>query len=228
MATREVDYESIDISSNAAGLAALQALGLSTVPIVTVGEEHATGARLDHVADLLGIVHDDTPLLAPEALIERLIIVLKTSMRLTSQIPPERLGDGLPHRDRSYLGLANHLIEIAVGFVEVTLGARLSGRRAAAVPLVELNVESLATRCDDIVQSIELLLTSPRKRWDGTVETYAGDQDLHQVLERTTWHCAQHARQLAMVLEILGIEPDEPLAPDTFVGLPMPTEVWDG
>lgn len=187
-----------------------------------------TGVRLDRVADLLGIDHDDTPALAPEALIERLIIVLKTSMRLAGQIPAERLGDGLPHRDRSYLGLANHLVEIAAGFLEVAAGARLSGRRAAAVPNVELDVEALAVRCRDVMQAIELLLTSRQVRWDRTVETFAGDQDLHRVLERTTWHCAQHARQLAMVLGILGLEPAEPLGQNELAGLPMPTEVWDG
>jgi hypothetical protein len=50
---------------------------------------------------------------------------------------------------------------------------------------------------------------------------------LHEYLERTTWHCGQHVRQLVMVLDMLGIEPDRPPSKETFVGLPMPDKVWD-
>ena len=56
---------------------------------------------------------------------------------------------------------------------------------------------------------------------------YYGDVSLHEYLERTTWHSAQHVRQLVMVLGTLGIEPDRPPASETFAGLPMPDKVWD-
>ena len=52
--------------------------------------------------------------------------------------------------------------------------------------------------------------------------TYFGSQTLHQVLERAVWHSAQHARQLMMVLQGLGISPDGPLAEEDLAGLPMP------
>ncbi len=56
--------------------------------------------------------------------------------------------------------------------------------------------------------------------WDGPGQTtdfsrkanvYYGDVTLHEYLERTTWHSGQHVRQLMMVLDMLGIEPDAPL-----------------
>jgi hypothetical protein len=50
---------------------------------------------------------------------------------------------------------------------------------------------------------------------------------LHEYLERTTWHSGQHVRQLVMVLEMLGIEPDKPPTSEMFTGLPMPDKVWD-
>jgi len=31
-----------------------------------------------------------------------------------------------------------------------------------------------------------------------------------------------------MLLRMANIEPDRPLGDDAFVGLPMPTSVWDG
>jgi len=47
------------------------------------------------------------------------------------------------------------------------------------------------------------------------------------VLERTTWHVAQHARQLERLLELRGITPDPRLAPSLLTGLPLPEDVWD-
>ena len=51
----------------------------------------------------------------------------------------------------------------------------------------------------------------------------AGGQRKVQSLE----HSGQHVRQLVMVLEMLGIEPDRPPTKETFAGLPMPDKVWD-
>jgi hypothetical protein len=75
-----------------------------------------------------------------------------------------------------------------------------------------------------------------RAWWDGAGRTtdfsrrarvYYGDVSLHEYLERTTWHSAQHVRQLVMVLGTLAIEADRPPAAETFAGLPMPDKVWD-
>jgi hypothetical protein len=46
-------------------------------------------------------------------------------------------------------------------------------------------------------------------------------------MERTVWHAGQHSRQLMWVLEGLGIQPNQPLGPEVFAGLPMPESVWD-
>jgi hypothetical protein len=52
-------------------------------------------------------------------------------------------------------------------------------------------------------------------------------QSMHQLFERTTWHSAQHARQLAAVLERFGIEPNVRLTPDDLAGLPLPERLWE-
>jgi hypothetical protein len=45
-------------------------------------------------------------------------------------------------------------------------------------------------------------------------------------LERTTWHAAQHLRQLYSMLERMGKNPIDPLHDADFKGLPLPKEVW--
>ena len=60
------------------------------------------------------------------------------------------------------------------------------------------------------------------------VQTYYGPQMLHELLERTTWHCGQHVRQWFMLLGMQGITPAVKLDDAAFAGLPMPSSVWDG
>ena len=59
------------------------------------------------------------------------------------------------------------------------------------------------------------------------MKTYYGERPLHELLERCTWHSAQHARQIIAVLERLGIKPDGPLADSDYAGLPMPKGLWE-
>jgi hypothetical protein len=59
------------------------------------------------------------------------------------------------------------------------------------------------------------------------VKTYYGERSLHELLERCTWHSAQHARQIASVLERLQLKPDGPLSAKDYAGLPMPQGLWE-
>ena len=68
---------------------------------------------------------------------------------------------------------------------------------------------------------------TPDKSCQATVQTYYGPQKLHEVLERSTWHIAQHDRQWMMLLDMAGIAFERPLADTDFADLPMPKKVWD-
>jgi hypothetical protein len=155
--------------------------------------------------------------------------VLDAAVRYVGQIPPARLHDTLPHRDRSYLALGNHLVQIAVDFLSVTRGAALTGRLAESVPETELEPPALMAAAAQAKRGLaDWLAAADSAKLASPVVTYFGSQTLHQVLERAVWHSAQHGRQLMMVLQRLGISPDGPLTDEDFAGLPMPEEVWDG
>ena len=143
-------------------------------------------------------------------------------MRLVQQLPLAHLHDKLPNRDRTCLGLANHIVEIAAGYLQVEAGRSFDAAVSAALPSVELPPLALAERA----RSLQAALGSPANP-ERSVEAFYGSTTLHQVLERCTWHAAQHTRQLAMLLERLGIEADRPLAAADLDGLPIPTNVWD-
>jgi len=58
------------------------------------------------------------------------------------------------------------------------------------------------------------------------IKVYYGPQSGHDLLERTTWHAAQHLRQLYVLAERLAITPPAPMPSDAFEGLPLPDAIW--
>ena len=182
-----------------------------------------TGADLGRVAAFLGLAIEPTEALPVGVLIERLAVVLATTTRLTSQFSAERLAHKLPNRDRTVLALANHIVEIAAGYLLVEAGHPFDAVVAGAIPKRELEPRDLAMRSKTVRARLAALRPAPRRG----VATLHGMSSSHRVLERCTWHAAQHARQLAFMLERLGVEPDQPLTSTDLQGLPLPAAVWD-
>ena len=116
-------------------------------------------------------------------------------------------------------------MEIAAGYLEVESDTDFDYRISSAVPGVELDREALAARCRAVRVALNV---SPSPFYERAVGTFFGPATLHEVLERCTWHVAQHVRQQAMLLEGLDIAPDQPLAASDLDGLPLPAGVWDG
>lgn len=183
------------------------------------------GVDLGKVAALVGVDYESTPKLPAPVLIGRLRHALATSSRLTAQFPTANLADRLPNRDRTSLALANHVVEIAVGYLAVAAGADFGHGISAAIPELELGREALATRSRTVQDALG---DGPQPSYGDEIATFFGHATLHAVLERSTWHVVQHVRQQAMLLERLDIEPDGPLGAADFEGLPVPASVWDG
>ncbi len=199
---------------------AFDALEADSVPVVARGGRFIPGIDLGMVAEFLQLPYDPEPALPVDVLMTRLGHALATAARLTAQIPFGNLGDKLPNRDRTLLSLANHIVQIAGGFIKVAAGREFT---RSAISGNELDRDTLAERSRAVETELSRLVVDASHR----VATYYGTSTLHGVLERCTWHAAQHTRQLAMVLEGLGIEPDNPLGSDDLAGLPLPEEVWD-
>lgn len=207
----------------------LHSLGAKSVPVVSKGGEFVYAQSLKAVADLLDLDVSVGPELTMPELVDKMEIVLTAAERLWRQMPNERLGDNLPNRDRSYRVLGHHIFRIPEAFLEMTQGATLTNELLTTPPPPDMTtVEQITRYGGDVRERF--------KKWwlgvedvtgDQTVPTYYGDQPILEVLERTTWHAAQHVRQSRMILEQMGITPDRPLSPEDLAGLPVPDKVWD-
>jgi glutaredoxin len=226
-----VTYVSVNVLEDKDAFAELAALGIRSVPIVRRGEDWANGQVLREVARVAGVAWGRTEILPAAELFARLIEIQIVAQRLFAQIPDDQLANMLPHRPRNYSQLAYHIFNIADAFLEHEVQyLPLQEGAYDRVPPPEMNTKAkILAYGRDVLRRFQLW-------WDGLGQTtdfsrkalvYYGDVTLHEYLERTTWHCGQHVRQLVMVLDMLGIEPDGPPSKETFAGLPMPDKVWD-
>jgi glutaredoxin/uncharacterized damage-inducible protein DinB len=225
-----IDYESINVSAQPQAMDELREMGVRTVPVVARGRHYVFAQELADVSRFIGQDVQFTRLPAP-LLVDKWLTVLEAAQRHLMQLPPERLGQRATEgRDRSIRELAYHVFQVADAFLQA----------------VEQGVEDLASVYNapppETIHSVEDIraygaaVTARVRRWwaeladkncAGQLKTYYGVQPLHHVLERTVWHCAQHARQIVALLERFGIKPDRPLTAQDYAGLPMPAGLWE-
>ena len=227
-----VEFQSVNVLDDDEGFADLQKLGIRTVPIVARGPVWANGAVFRDVAQVAGFDYGGHEMLAPEAMVGKVTMILDAAQRYLRQIPDDRLDEVLPGRPRSYRQLVYHVFDIPKVFLD---------RVEHDAPYTYEALKSILP--DDMTSKQDLLDygAATRRRlvnwWerDGRAtdftqpgKVYYGEVTLHEVLERTGWHSGQHTRQIILMLrEKLGIEPDGALEDADFAGLPMPNNVWD-
>ena len=59
------------------------------------------------------------------------------------------------------------------------------------------------------------------------MKTHYGDRPAWELLERQTWHSAQHMRQLQAVLEGFGVPLSRKANAALYAGLPLPAGLWE-
>jgi hypothetical protein len=185
---------------------------------------------LKDVAAFLGVAYDARPQLSPQELIDKLDLVMSAAQRFVAQIPEARLDDNLRDRKRSIRALCHHIFRLEEAFLEVVEdGVYLTYDMLG--PPVPPHIHSTA----DLVAYGRQVQQRLHRWWDSfadkscaqEVDSYYGKQPLHNILERHTWHPAQHVRQVMLLLRENGIEPDGPLSDEDLAGLPLPQKVWD-
>jgi hypothetical protein len=208
----------------------LQRLGARSVPVLSRGDDWVFAQNIGHVVKFIGLNEATGPVLSPDRLIARLDLFLQTAAQIVPQMPDALLTQDVPNRPRSYRALAHHLFRIPEGMMEVAAGAILTNAMLTDGPPDDMRTSAaLGAYGQQVKTALDTWWRSKSdKTGQETVQTYYGPQALHEVMERTTWHCGQHVRQWFMLLDMAGIKPVATLADSAFADLPMPSSVWDG
>ena len=230
LARNGVDFESINVHGNDAGMEELRKLGARSVPIVARGGEFVFAQTLTDVIKFLDLKVKQQETLSPEQLMQKMDLVLTAAARYIRQMPAAEMEKPFRNRNRPKRVLSHHIFRIVEGFLEsMADGKLLTYERIMLDHSGEMRTpEALARYGEGVLARAKAWWASyPDKTCRAPMEAYFGTHSVHVVLERTVWHPAQHTRQLMLILETLGIEPDRPLSAADLAGLPLPEKAWD-
>jgi hypothetical protein len=200
------------------------------VPVVARDGRFVYAQVIKDVIEFLGLDEATGPELSPAALADRADLVLSTAIRLVRQMPDALLENVLPHRPRSWRVLMHHVFQIPSAFLEMEeTGRPLQYELLVAEPSDAMRSSAAIAEFGAAVRTRFNAWWSRVRNEDFTcsVPTYFGATSRHEMLERTVWHTAQHARQLAALLDQAGIAPDHPLDGADIRGLPLTDKLWD-
>ncbi len=221
-----VEFEAVNVEGNPAALEEMKRLGAPLPPAVAVGDRIVHGWNPQGVAELVGVRYVERERLSPEELAQRLDVVLEAAQRAIRQVPDQRLEMKSPERDRTVRNLGYHLFRLSVAFSDAMAERRLPEEWLQEKAPPEIRDGAAIARYGQTVRGRLAAWFARPGAWEGVVETYYGPQTGYDLLERTTWHAAQHLRQLYALLEMMGIAPERPLAEKEFAGLPLPEALW--
>ena len=205
-------------------------IGARSIPVLSRGDEFVFAQSIAQVVAFLKLDEKTGPVLSPAQLVERLDRFIGAALQIIPLMPDDRLDIEVPNRPRRYRVLAHHMFRIPEALLETANGAFFSQGLATetARPEEMASTAALAGYGRGVRERVgEWWEAKPDKSCQETVQTYYGPQNLHEVLERTTWHIGQHTRQWVMLLDKAGIAADRPLGEADFADLPMPKKVWD-
>jgi glutaredoxin len=227
-----VPFESINVLAVPEAMQALAALGVRTVPVLARGDRYVFAQDLAEVARFVGLPYARARLPMPQ-LLERLERLVEVAARHAERWPVAALHDRLPERPRRQADLLYHVAMIVQGLLDATApggGGRLDYAYFERLPpQAMIEPQALAVELRRVAVVLHAAAPALAHAADTLpVSTYYGERPLHEVLERTAWHVAQHLRQIHHLLADVLQQADAPaLEPALLAGLPLPDKVWD-
>lgn len=223
-----VEFEAIDVHNDPQGMEQLLALGARSVPIVAVGNRYTFAQSMNDVIKFLGLKTKPLVPLPADQLVARLDLVLTAAARYMRQFTEEQGRVFFRDRKRTPSGLAYHVFRVAEMGLLAAQEHDLQAAGFKDAPPENWTTEDVARWGEDVRARLQAWWAGePDKTLGYLVDTYFGRRPMLEVMERTAWHSAQHTRQLMLILETHGIQPDQPLTAADLAGLPLPDEVWD-
>ncbi len=204
----------------------LERLGIPLVPAVVLQDRVVHGWNPRAVAELAGVEYAETEPLPPQELSQLLDRILVAAQCAIRQIPSQQLDVKSQVRDRSVAQLGYHIFRLSLAFRDgMEQGQYPEDWLLEEAPTALRNGTALVDYGEHVRRSLAKGWPDSQA-YHGVVHTYYGPQTAGELLERTVWHAAQHLRQLYALLELMGLEPSNPLTEADFRGLPLPKEVW--
>ena len=210
------------------GRGELHALGARSVPAVARDGAFVFAQVLSDVVAFLSLEEVSSPVLSAAELAVKYQRILTIAIAYTRQMPDAELGRQLPNRPRSWRVLMHHVFQIPCAFIEAQHKTLTYEMLLAGPPEAMTDSASIAAFGETVANQFTHWWTNAANSdFTRKVSTYFGDTTLHELLERTVWHSTQHVRQVASLLEEVGITPELALDRELLQDLPLTGKLWD-
>ena len=218
----------MNVEGSPANQAEMEALGVDRPPAVAVAGKVVHGWQPRAYAGLVGAPWDGSDMLEPDDLRRRLDQVLELTQQAVRGLAPGPLQVKYPGRDRTAGNLAYHVFRLSAAFLDcMEQGQFKSEWFMETAPEGMAGGDALAAHGDAVRHRLaSWFATAPWEIYGEAAHTYYGECTVHELLERTTWHAAQHMRQIYHLLDehkSLATPLPDPVVYD---GLPIPEEMW--
>jgi hypothetical protein len=228
LASWGVEFDAVNIHGNDEALREMVRLGAPVVPAVAFKGQIAHGWNPAAYAKLLGVPYSGVPELSPSALAARLDAILTQAQEWLRRTPAGKLTLEGPGRRRELRQLGFHVFRVGASFVDAMEGDGLQEGWLQEEAPAQMNTgPAIAAFGDKARARIKgWFAQSDRVPWQEPVWTYYGDQSAHELLERTTWHTAQHLRQIHDLLSRNEVLPAGAFDAALVAKLPLPKALW--
>jgi DinB superfamily len=206
----------------------MKRVGVPRVPAVQVGDRAVHGWNPQGYADLLGVTYKAATQLSPRELAERMDRILESAQTLVSRFSAAQLDVVPPERKRSIRDLAFHVFRVGLSYIDAMDQGRLPETWFDERAPEGMDDGGDVARWGALVRGriAGWFEGAGPEEFERTVDVYYGPQSSHDLLERTTWHCGQHLRQLYVLAERLKVPTPGPLPAHLFKDLPIPDAIW--
>ena len=198
------------------------------VPAVQIGDRAVHGWNPQGYADLLGVTYKAATQLSPHELASRIDRILESAQALVTRFSAAQLDVVPPERKRTIRDLAFHVFRVGLSYIDAMDQGRLPETWFDERAPQGMDDGGDVARWGALVRGriAGWFEGAGPEEFERTVEVYYGPQSSHDLLERTTWHCGQHLRQLYVLAERLNIPTPGPLPTHLFKDLPIPDAIW--
>lgn len=222
-----IEFVSVNAENNPEALVELRSLGARGLPVISLGNRFTLCQSFGEVLKFLDLRLRLADPLPGAQLFAKLDVIHTTAARVTRQFPQAQLQETFRNRNRTKGALAFHIFRVVEMGLDAADGKGMNVEGFSELPPADWSGNDIADWGEKVRdRALAWWKANPERDLKQRIPTYYGQPEMHDMLERTVWHAAQHTRQLALMLEDGGTPPDRPLTAEDLRGLPVPDEVW--
>ena len=207
----------------------LLARGMKSVPVtiwddqVVIGFNPKALARLFDLSGAVAVV--DLP-----TMLEKYERVLNAACRTFRQLLADRWDWESPERKRTLGQFCFHLSDRPDRALNAYLvGVYTNEDRGREVQHVlgDVGFEEVARNVEEVLRRVKAALSGPTViNLDKRLDTYMGDKTAGEMMDLALGHSVHHLKQLYAYMDMMGLEPVDPLGAEDFAGIAVPTELF--